>query len=212
MQVKYHIVTIFCLAIFSQTSAVATNANADFMSLGYKVNTSNKYYHIVELYASLQTQSDSDRVVLKNGIEMVCNVQKVTDKFVFYTKLGATTPDWIERGEVQSIRYKSGEVVDLGAQGAKVQEEKDWRSVKLTKFSKDVEGLVKVNDIDVRFEAKDRKTYRSAIALQRGAEIVIMKQAAAMNADIVYITKINHIRAYGEPPVIIMNCEAYRKL
>ena len=212
MQLKYPITAIFCFFIFAQFQVLATNAGRNSEELKFNINTSSKYCQLAEIYALLEFQSDSDRVVLKSGQEMVCDVKKVSDKFVFFTKAGANTPDWIERGEVHSIRYKNGEIVDLKSQVTITQEEKDWRSVKLTKFQKDVEGLVKVDDINVRFEAKDRKTYRSAIALERGAEIVIMKQAAAMNADIVYIHKINHIRAYGEPPVIKMDCEAYRKL
>jgi hypothetical protein len=135
----------------------------------------------------------------------------VTDKFVFYSKPNTDTPEWVAKGEVQSIKYRSGKVVELSTYIPKKKEEKDWRSIKLTKHLRDVEGHIKIDNINVRFEAKDLKIHKSAITLERSAEIVVMKQAAILNADFVLITKVSHIRAYGDPPVIIMLGEAYRK-
>ena len=210
MHFKKYIFIILCLVIHGNFLVMGTNSTGDFVVHKFEVNTTTVYFDFAEI-DELQNPADSDRVLLMTGKEIVCEVKRVTDKFVFYTMPNSDTPDWIARGEVHSIRYRNGEVVDFSTFILANKEENDWRRIKLTKFSKDVEGLTKIDDIDVRFEAKDRKTYRSAIALERGAEIVVMKQASSINADIVFISNIKHIRAYGDPPVIIMNCEAYRK-
>lgn len=209
MYFKQHFATILFLFVYGNSLVLPINTSEDFAFKDF--TSATVLCHPAEFFAELQTPSDSDKIILKNGKEMVCEVKKVSDKFVFYTKPNTDTPDWIDRSEVHSIRYSNGEVVELSNYTPEKEEGKDWRSIKLTKISEDIVGLTKIDNIDVRFEARDRKTYKSAIALERGAEIVIMKQAATMNADIVFVTNINHIRAYGDPPVIIMNCQAYRK-
>ncbi len=210
MKFKQHFSTILFLFIYGNTFFMQTNTLQSIAKQEFNVGVIS-LSHPAEFFLESLSQSDSDRVILKSGKEMVCEVKKLSDRFVFYTKSDSDTPDWIDKSEVQSIQYSNGEVVDLSNYVPEKKEEKDWRSIKLTKFPEDVEGLTKVDNIDVRFEARDRKTYKSAIALERGAEIVIMKQAATMNADIVFVSNVNHIRAYGDPPVIIMNCQAYRK-
>jgi hypothetical protein len=162
---------------------------------------------------SAQTQSKHDKLLLADGKEMLVDVQRVSDRFIFFIKPGGGNTDWIDRKEVKAIHYKSGEIdkLDTPQAAAEPAKPKDWQSIEITRKANDIEGLSKVDDIEIRLISPSNRSYQSAKALERSAEVSIMKQAANMNADIVLITKVNHIRAYGDPPVIIMTAEAYRK-
>ncbi|MDD3569307.1 MAG: hypothetical protein PHT92_13000 [Bacteroidales bacterium] len=162
---------------------------------------------------SLRDTVAYDKLLLANGKEMLVAVQRVSDRFVFFIKPNGSSTDWIDRNEVKAIHYKSGEVdkLDKPPANAEPAKPKDWQSIELTRKPNDIEGLTKVDDIEIRLISPSNRNYQSAKALERSAEVSIMKQAASMNADIVLITKVNHIRAYGDPPVIIMTAEAYKK-
>lgn len=155
--------------------------------------------------------STYDWLKLFDGSEMEVEVRRISERYVFFSEPGNMDTDWMDRRKIKTIYYRTGAVEQLNSSEQEIKETKDWQSIDLTKDPKDVDDCIKIDDLNVRFESKSRQHYRSAKALERSAEIIVLKQAANMNADIVLITKVNHIRAYGDPPVISINAEAYRK-
>ncbi len=155
--------------------------------------------------------SDYDWIVFFDGKEKEVEVRKISEKYVFVSQPGSMETDWVDRGKVKSIYYRTGAVEQLSTSPQEMRTVKDWRSVELTREPGETESMIKLEDIDVRFESQTRQHYRSAQALERSAEIMILKQAASLNADIVLINSVNHIRAYGDPPAIAIKATAFRK-
>ncbi len=155
--------------------------------------------------------SKFDWIKLLDGTEMEVEVRRISEKYVFYSKPGNMDTDWIDRRKVQTIYYRTGGVEQMSSRVTEIRNVKDWREIELTKNASDVEGLIKIDNLDVRLEATSNQHYRSVQALERSAEAVLRRQAALINADIVLITRVNHIRAYGDAPVVSMTGEAYRK-
>lgn len=155
--------------------------------------------------------STYDWLKLFDGSEMEVEVRRISEKYVFFSEPGNMDTDWMDRRKIKTIYYRTGTVEQLNSSEQEIKETKDWQTIVLTKSPQDVNDHIKIDDINVKFESKSRQHYRSAKALERSAEIVIMKQAANMNADVVLITKVSHIRAYGDAPVVNMVGETYRK-
>lgn len=155
--------------------------------------------------------SKFDWIKLLDGTEMEVEVRRISEKYVFYSQPGNMDTDWIDRRKVQTIYYRTGGVEQMSSRVTEIRNVKDWREIELTKNASDVDGLIKIDNLDVRLEATSNQHYRSVQALERSAESVLRRQAALINADIVLIIRVNHIRAYGDAPVVNMVGEAYRK-
>jgi hypothetical protein len=154
--------------------------------------------------------SKFDWIKLLDGTEMEVEVRRISEKYVFYSQPGDMGTDQVDRREVQTIYYRSGGVERMNTRATEIKAVNDWRSIEVTKNSEDVMGYIKIDDIEVRFEAVSRNHFRDAQALERSALTVARKQAALLNAEVVLITKVNHVRGYGEPPTIILTGEAYK--
>ena len=143
--------------------------------------------------------------------DMVCEVKRVSDKFVFYTKPGSKDMEWIDRRLVKTIFYQNGVVDDLTEKETKEKLPKDWKEVTITKNPEDVAGMVKVSEIVVKHVASTRQHYFKPNTLESSAEIVVRRNAAQKDADFVLVLKVEHHRPYGDPPVVTIIGEAYKK-
>lgn len=155
-------------------------------------------------------QSQYDWLKLLNGQEKEVEVRRISDKYVFYSQPGNMDVAWIDRREVRTIYYRSGKVEQMAQKAVEIREVKDWQLITLTKEKEDVLDMIKVDDIEVKHEGTTRHHYYKPATLLTSAEIVLKKQAALLDADIVLIMKVEHHRAYGDPPVVTVTGEAYR--
>jgi hypothetical protein len=154
--------------------------------------------------------SKYDWIKLLDGAELEVEVRKISEKYVFYSQPGNMKTTEIDRRLVQTIYYRTGKVELMNKKATEIKTIKDWRHVKITKEPMDVEGMIKLDDIEIVYEASSRQQFNNASVLESGAEIRIRKEAGSLNADIVLIKKITHQRAYGEAPSVLVNAEAYR--
>ncbi|HPF93599.1 MAG TPA: hypothetical protein PLV65_06670 [Tenuifilaceae bacterium] len=153
----------------------------------------------------------SDKLLLMSGKDIVCEVKRVSEKFVFYTKPGSKDMEWIDRRLVKTIHYQNGVVEDLTKKEVEEKAPKDWNEVVLTKNADDIADMVKVGEIEVKHEATTRQHYFKPYTLESSAEILVRRQAAKKDADIALVIKVEHHRPYGDPPVVTIVAEAYKK-
>lgn len=155
--------------------------------------------------------SKFDWLKLLDGRELEVEVRRISDKYVFFSKPGNMDMDWIDRREVQTIYYRTGKIEQMTQKAVEIREVKDWQKVNVTHSKEDVNDMIKIEDLQVKHTASNRHEYYKAKTLEASAEIILKKQAALLNADIILIVKVDHYRAYGDPPVVTMTAEAYRK-
>ncbi|PKP43821.1 MAG: hypothetical protein CVT95_11725 [Bacteroidetes bacterium HGW-Bacteroidetes-12] len=156
-------------------------------------------------------QSQYDWLKLLNGQEKEVEVRRISDKYVFYSQPDNMDVEWIDRREVQTIYYRTGKIEQMTQKAIEIRKVKDWQKIDATRAKEDVDDMIKVEDLQVKHEATNRHEYNKAKTLETSAEIILKKQAALLNADIILIVKVEHHRAYGDPPVVTMTAEAYRK-
>ena len=155
--------------------------------------------------------SEYDWIKLLNGKELEVEVKRISDKFVFFSRPDDANMDWIDREEVEAIYYRTGSVEKMAKIMDEKRETKDWREVRVTREPEHVANMARVEDLEIRYEPTTRNHNYRPKTLENNAEIALQRQAALLKADIILITSVNHHRAYGVPPIVIMQAEAYRK-
>ncbi len=154
--------------------------------------------------------SEYDWIKLVNGKEKEVEIRRISEKYVYFSEPGEMDMKWIDRREVQTLYYRSGTVEQMTQGEVQIRKVKDWKLVELTKDPSQVESMIRVDVVEVRLEASSRHHYYKPETLRSSAEIVLKKNAALINADIILITRTEHHRAYGDPPSIYMSGVAYR--
>ncbi len=152
-----------------------------------------------------------DRLKMVDGSEKEVVVKEISDKFVFFSEPEVDNVDWVDKNEVEAILYKDGTKRYLERSTNEKSGVKDWRGVEVTRDAEEVSGMVKIDELEVRREAISRSQFLKNSTLETNAEIAIKKEAAAIRADVVLVIEVLHHRAYGDPPVVVMRGEAYRK-
>ncbi len=151
-----------------------------------------------------------DKVLLKSGELIICEVSRISEKFVFYTPVGGGEVVWIERGLVKSVTYANGQEADLSQKGNVEKPARDWRSIVVTKDPQDVANMTKVADIKLKHKAVTREHYYKSQTLETSAEILAKREAAGKDASVILIIKLEHHRSYGDPPAVTLVAEAYK--
>ncbi|MFO8021182.1 MAG: hypothetical protein R6U65_01855 [Perlabentimonas sp.] len=152
-----------------------------------------------------------DRLKMVDGSEKEVVVKEISDKFVFFSEPEVDNVDWVDKNEVEAILYKDGTKRYLERRSNDKSRVKDWRGVEVTRDAEEVSGMVKIDELEVRREAISRSQFLKNSTLETNAEIAIKKEAAAIRADVVLVIEVLHHRAYGDPPLVVMRGEAYRK-
>jgi|GEM_PF-2118133 hypothetical protein len=209
MQMRKLIATILCFLLLGNLIVMATNVSGDIVNDKSEANNLGTYYLPIVVNDEIQNPTISDKLLLMSDKEVVCEVKRVSDKFVFYIKPGSKDTEWIDRRLVKSIHYQNGEIEDLTKKEVKEKATKDWNEVTISKNSEDVVGMVKVGDIEVKHQATTRQHYFKPYTLESSAEILVRRNAAQKNADIALVLKVEHHRPYGDPPVVTIIAEAY---
>lgn len=209
MQMRKLIATILCFLLLGNLIVMATNVTEDILNHKPEANNFGTYYPTIVVNDEIQNPTISDKLLLMSDKEVVCEVKRVSDKFVFYIKPGSKDTEWIDRRLVKSIHYQNGGIEDLTKKEVKEKATKDWNEVTISKNSEDVVGMVKVGDIEVKHQATTRQHYFKPYTLESSAEILVRRNAAQKNADIALVLKVEHHRPYGDPPVVTIIAEAY---
>ncbi|HOP03970.1 MAG TPA: hypothetical protein PL017_10050 [Tenuifilaceae bacterium] len=157
-------------------------------------------------------QTTYDWLKLLDGTEMEVEVRKISEKFVFFSEPGNMETDYIDRRKVQTVYYRSGRIENMTSRETEIRAVKDWKEVEITNNPEDVVGMIKVEEHKMGFQATTRHHYYKPETLETSAEIQIRKEAGLKGADIVLITKREHHRAYGDPPIVTLWGTSYRKL
>ncbi len=146
----------------------------------------------------------ADTIVHIAGQRKVVKVSHITATKIFYTYPGRDNVFEIDRNQVERIIYHGGRVEVLNRPAFQMLQEGDWRTVFITKNEQDVEGLYLRGEVTARAAAaKNRKE------TIRNAEIRLKKQAAGMNANIIYLTNTEFQGGFGDVPSITLRGRAY---
>ncbi|MDD3892866.1 MAG: hypothetical protein PHE03_11255 [Bacteroidales bacterium] len=210
MHLKKITTTIFYFFIHGKILVMTTCAAGFFVNDTFDSSVAI-CFQALEFNADTQNPTSSDKLMLMSGEDMICEVKRVSDKFVFYTKLGGKDMEWIDRRLVKTIYYQNGVVDDLTKKETIEKSPRDWKEVTITKKPEDIAGMVKVSDISIKHVASTRQHYFKSNTLESSAEIVARRNAAQKDADFVLVLKVEHHRPYGDPPVVTIIGEAYKK-
>ena len=211
MHLKKITITLLCLIIYGKFLVIATNSTGVFIDDRFDISIIVSSEQMVEFNTDLQSPTTNDKLLLMSGKDMLCEVKRVSDKFVFYTKSGGKDMEWIDRRLVKTIYYQNGVVDDLTKKETIEKSPRDWKEVTITKNPEDIAGMVKVSDISIKHVASTRQHYFKSNTLESSAEIVARRNAAQKDADFVLVLKVEHHRPYGDPPVVTIIGEAYKK-
>jgi hypothetical protein len=156
--------------------------------------------------------SKVDMIKFLDGNIIEVDIQKISEKFITYNKPGDINDiEYVDRRKVQAIHFRSGRIETMSEKVVEIRKIGSWDEVKLTDKPEDVKGMVEVRNMEVKLVAQTRHHYYKPETLESSAEIIMKKNAALENAEIVLITKRAHHRAYGDPPSVILVGIAYRK-
>lgn len=159
---------------------------------------------------SLENPDEFDVIFLSSGKNVECEIVRISEKFVFYTQLGSSEMEWVDRRLVKQVKYKNGEIDKLEKKATPKAKQADWKTVTVTRNPEDVANMRKVGDIKVKHKALTREHYYKPYTLESSAEILVRRDAAQINADVALVLKVEHHRPYGDPPTVTIFAEAYR--
>jgi hypothetical protein len=134
-----------------------------------------------------------------NGTTTEVNFKRIYLNDLYYSLPGETKVNKIDQRLVHKIAYKNGKLEILNEKAPDVRAVGDYRKVKVTKDSDEVEGLVEVARLEAKAEGNG-KGNTTLKTLERTATIVLRRKAALVNADIVLITGKRSNTAFGETP------------
>ena len=150
----------------------------------------------------------TDIIYQHDGTKMFVDVKRIYLNDLYYSLPEDTKVNKLDQRLVHKIEYKTGKVEILNETAPNVREVGDYRKVKVTENSDDVEGLIEVAKLEAKSEGSDRG-YSTPKSLERTAIIVLRRKAALVNADIVLITEKKSNVAFGEIPAITLYGTAY---
>jgi hypothetical protein len=111
----------------------------------------------------------------------------------------------LELKELEKIIYRNGRVDIFNKAVVEDVSDKQWQAILLTRKEKDVAGLYKRASV----AGKSKPNARSKKDAQQSANIKIQKQAAAIGATIVLITKEEYYGGFGDPQGYYVEGVAY---
>jgi len=150
----------------------------------------------------------TDVIYQHNGTKMLVNVKKIQMNDLFYSLPGETKVYKMDQRLVHKIEYKSGKVEVLNEKPTEIREVGDYRKIKVTYDPVDVEGLIEIAEIEARADGNESGN-STPKSLERSAIIILRRQAANINSDVILITdKKTHV-AFGEIPFMILYAKAY---
>ena len=152
-----------------------------------------------------------DIMVLMNGEQKEVEIRKFSVKFIYFSNPNQSNMMQIDRRLVNVIYYRSGRKEIITPKSVDIPDNSDWEKVVVTEDPKDVKGnMIQIDVIEARVEASSRE--HKPETLEATAKTILKKKAALLKGELVLIKKKSHNRAYGEPPSLIMQGIAYRKI
>ncbi len=137
-----------------------------------------------------------DTVVLLGDRKIPAFVKQVGALTVLYAL--QSKPDsliTVEQKDLEKIIYRNGRIEPFNKAVIEDVSDKQWQSILLTRKEKDVIGLYKRGFV----AGKSKPNARSKKDAQQSGTIKLQKQAAAIGATIVLITKDEYYGGFGDP-------------
>lgn len=154
-----------------------------------------------------------DIMVLMNGEQKDVEILKFSLKYIYFSNPGEKGMVQIDRRLVNTIYYRSGRKEVITPKATDIPDNSDWEKIIITEDSKDVKGnMIEIDIVEARVEASTRDQYYKPETLEASAKIILKKKAALIKGELILIKKKSHNRAYGEPPSLVMQGIAYRKI
>lgn len=153
-------------------------------------------------------EQKTDIIYQHDGTKMLVNVKRIYLNDLYYSLPGETKVNKMDQRLVHKIEYKTGKKEILNENPPNIREVTDYRKVKITHDTDDVEGLVEVAKLEAKAEGNS-KGYSTTKSLERSAAIALRRKAALVNASIVLVTDKKTNVAFGEIPAVTLYGTAY---
>jgi len=154
-----------------------------------------------------------DVMVLMNGEQKEVEIRKFSVKFIYFSSPGETTMKQIDRRLVNTIYYRSGRKEVITPKATDIPDNSEWEKIIVTEDPKDVKAtMIQIDIVEAKVEANTNDHNYKPETLENSAKIILRKKAALIKGELVLIKKKSHNRPYGEPPSLVMQGIAYRKI
>ena len=146
-----------------------------------------------------------DTIIKLGGRKLICNIQKVNQNTITYTKPSETSVQEILKKEIERIIWRNGRKETLSKPVFAMVDKTQWESVIVTDIEAEVDGLYKKAAI----KATASSGSRSPKAAKLSATIRLQKKAANLGGQFVLITHSEMQGGYGEIPGWVLEGIAY---
>ena len=153
--------------------------------------------------------STKDRIRLRDGKVIVCEIIKISDRFIYYNQSGNADMQFVTRAQVKAIARRGGAEEPLG-EGAVAGQVKRWEDVRTTKTENDVKGMLEVGPVVGKAIPSGNRRAQGIRSLEEAALVVLKRRGAEMNADMILITETIQYVAYGDTPSVTIKGVAFR--
>jgi len=206
--------------VFPDTTKIADHdsANSSIISTSAKIDTLiNKNEPPVFINKFSKFKRLFDKITTTAGDTLTVLVNKINESTVEFNFPLNHRKEILQKKLITSLIYSDG-TIEIIPQSANIKSEKpespkfsdkDWDKVLVVISLDDASGAVDLGEIESRFEG-DRITVNSAY-LEKSAMILLKKKAARLGANLIYVSKRDEYRAYGELPNMLIHARAFMK-
>lgn len=154
-----------------------------------------------------------DIMVLMNGDQKEVEIRKFSVKNIYFSSPGETTMKQIDRRLVNVVYYRSGRKEVITPKATDIPDNSEWEKIIVTENPKDVGAtMIQIDVVEAKVEASSTERSTKPETLEASAKNILRKKAALIKGELVLVKKKEHNRAYGEPPSLVMQGIAYRKI
>jgi len=154
-----------------------------------------------------------DIMILMNGDQKEVEIRKFSVKYIYFSSPGETNMKQVDRRLVNTIYYRSGRKEVITPKATDIPDNSEWEKIIITEDPKDVKGnMIQIDVVEAKVEANLTDRSYSPETLENAAKNILRKRAALIKGELVLIKKKSHNRPYGEPPSLVIQGIAYRKI
>lgn len=146
----------------------------------------------------------ADTLVHLGGGKNPVRIVNVTNSKIYFTEVGESDVNELDREQVERIIHSTGRVEVLNRPVFEMITEDNWRHVLVTEDPEDVQFLDELGHLEITAPA--RRNRKTTI---RNAEIRLMRQTAALGGTMLLVTGTQFSGGYGDVPTVTMKGVAF---
>lgn len=154
-----------------------------------------------------------DTFYMKNGKKEAVKFVRMEGDSIYYSFPGKSRTYRMTRNRVLAIVHADGKREELQkAPESSGSQPMRWQDVVVTENKKDIRGMRLIDRYDEKLGSGNIHHRVKASKLKKGAIVQLQRRAALKHATHLYIKRIEFATAFGEPPSVHIEAEAYKVL